>query len=278
MAPPRTLPARSADKHSWKVSSSVHVKKLLVAAALALLPVVALPAPALAAPARDVLQPGAELAADNQVTSANGQYTLVMQQDGNLVLYAKPGKAIWDTHTQGRGLKAVMQKDGNLVVSTPAGKPLYDTATGGHPGAQLAVQNDGNLVIYGADGEVLWGRQLTWSTARPGDVLEPGRVVRSANKKCFLAMQDDGNLVLYTARDKKAIWDSRTGGNPGARAQMQTDGNLVVVSRAPASRPLWDSATGGKPGAWLAVQDDCNMVVYSAGKTPLWDSGTGGRA
>src|SRR3954468_2600024 len=149
MAPPRRSPLARPTGNSWKVSSFVHVKKLLVAAALALLPVVALPAPALAAPARDVLPPGAELAADNKVTSANGQYTLVMQQDGNLVLYAEPGKAIWDTHTQGSGLKAVMQKDGNLVVSMPAGKPLYDTATGGHPGAQLAVQNDGNLVIYG---------------------------------------------------------------------------------------------------------------------------------
>jgi hypothetical protein len=256
----------------------VHVKKLLVAAALALLPVVALPAAASAAPARDVVPPGTELAADRPVTSANGQYSLVMQQDGNLVLYANPGKAIWDTHTQGRGLKAVMQKDGNLVVYTPAGKPQFDTATGGHPGAQLAVQNDGNLVIYGPDGEVLWGRQLTWSTARPGDVLDAGRVVRSANKKCFLAMQDDGNLVLYRAADKKALWDARTGGNPGARAQMQTDGNLVVVSSGPAFRPLWDSATGGRPGAWLAVQDDCNMVVYSAGNKPLWDSGTGGKA
>ena len=73
MAPPRTLPARSADRHSWKVSSFVHVKELLVAAALALLPVVALPAPALAAPARDVVPPGTELAVGAPVTSANGQ-------------------------------------------------------------------------------------------------------------------------------------------------------------------------------------------------------------
>jgi len=91
-------------------------------------------------------------------------------------------------------------------------------------------------------------------------------------------MQKDGNLVLDTARDKKAIWDSRTGGNAGALAQMQADGNLVVVSGGPAFRPLWDSRTGGKPGAWPAVQDDCNMVVYSPGNAPLWDSGTGGRA
>ncbi|MGI5132596.1 hypothetical protein ACQEVB_37740 [Pseudonocardia sp. CA-107938] len=265
-----------------RIEALVHVKRLLVAAAAAMLPIVVVTPVAAAAPAaptvsRGVLPPGATLAPDDQVRSNNGQYTLVMQQDGNLVLYAKPDKAIWDSRTQGSGLRAVMQQDGNLVVYTPDDKPLYDTATGGHPGAKLAVQDDGNLVIYGKGGDVLWGRQLTWGRARSGDVLEPARIIRSANQKCFLAMQEDGNLVLYRTRDKKALWDSRTGGNPGARAQMQGDGNLVVVSSGPAFRPLWDSATGGKPGAWLAVQDDCNLVVYSSNNKPLWDSGTGGK-
>ncbi len=41
-----------------------------------------------------------------------------------------------------------MQDDGNLVVYTPEGKPVWDSGTWNHPGAWLAIQDDGNLVIY----------------------------------------------------------------------------------------------------------------------------------
>ena len=51
----------------------------------------------------------------------------------------------------------VMQSDGNLVVYDGAGSaPVWSTNTAGHPGAALAIQNDGNLVIYDVDGTVLW--------------------------------------------------------------------------------------------------------------------------
>jgi hypothetical protein len=48
-----------------------------------------------------------------------------------------------------------MQTDGNFVVYQGT-KPLWSTSTGGHPGASLAVQDDGNLVVYGKDKKVLW--------------------------------------------------------------------------------------------------------------------------
>lgn len=56
----------------------------------------------------------------------------------------------------------ILQTDGNLVVYDRSGHPLWSTRTSGSGGAnQLAMQDDGNLVLYGASGAV-------WSTGTHG--------------------------------------------------------------------------------------------------------------
>jgi hypothetical protein len=72
--------------------------------------------------------------------------------------------------------------------------------------------------------------------------------------------------VLY--RGRHALWSSLTLSR-GAFAQMQRDGNLVVLNRA--RRALWASGTGGHPGAHLVVQDDSNLVIYARSGRALWD-------
>jgi hypothetical protein len=56
-------------------------------------------------------------------------------------------------------------------------------------------------------------------------------------------MQADGNAVLYASG--RAVWNSRTGGNAGARLVMQNDGNLVVY--AASGKALWASAASRTP-------------------------------
>lgn len=41
-----------------------------------------------------------------------------------------------------------MQGDGNFVLYTASNVPLFHTRTNGRAGAYLAVQDDGNLVVY----------------------------------------------------------------------------------------------------------------------------------
>jgi hypothetical protein len=104
-----------------------------------------------------------------------------MQTDGNFVIYDQ-GSAIWATGTQG----------------------LWG------PPYRLAVQPDGNLVIYGSSAN---------------DVSLPPFGVCHANSACIptwatgtqgrgsapytLKMQDDGNLVLYDSTSS-AVWASGT--------------------------------------------------------------------
>lgn len=105
----------------------------------------------------DTLWANDTLTAGQYLHSPNGQYRLIMQGDGNLVVYSG-GTAIWASGTAGHsGARAVMQGDGNLVVYLGS-NPLWASGTGGHATAAfyLAMQSDGNLVIYTPAGVPLW--------------------------------------------------------------------------------------------------------------------------
>lgn len=124
---------------------------LLVASALVLLPA----SPGSAAAGGTRLLAGERLTSGQSISS-NG-YKLVVQSDGNVVMYASGGRVRWHTRTAGHsGSRLVMQGDGNLVVYSRSGTPLWHTRTNGNPGARLVVQSDGNLVIYSKAGRPLW--------------------------------------------------------------------------------------------------------------------------
>ena len=99
------------------------------------------------------IKPGEGLKAGESFESCNGDFTLDMQTDGNLVLYRneKQGSvARWSTATNRTdGYVAVMQKDGNFVVYGRHSNALWNSRTEGHSDvSEVAVQGDGNLVIY----------------------------------------------------------------------------------------------------------------------------------
>ena len=85
----------------------------------------------------------------------------------------------------------------------------------------LAMQPDGNLVVYSPSGALWWTNTQTYPSA-------------------YAVMQADGNLVVYR-QGGVAVWNSGTQGHPHATLVMQTDGNLVIY--APGAVPLWTSNT-----------------------------------
>ncbi|HZH75013.1 MAG TPA: D-alanyl-D-alanine carboxypeptidase family protein, partial [Archangium sp.] len=88
------------------------------------------------------------------LVSNNGLYRLVLQNDGNLVLYGPDGVR-WTPGAPSTGNQLVLQ-DGNLVLYDTSGKFIWQSGSGGNIGAWLALQHDGNLVVYSASGKVLW--------------------------------------------------------------------------------------------------------------------------
>ena len=64
-------------------------------------------------------------------------------------------RLLWQSATSG-GSKLAMQRDGNLVIYSATGKVLWATNTEGNPGATFILQSDGALVIQSSAGKVLW--------------------------------------------------------------------------------------------------------------------------
>jgi hypothetical protein len=99
---------------------------------------------------------------------------LNMQTDGNLVLYSFEGVAIWASNTWGdAGDYMVFNTIGDFQVTNvnAAGDPyvaLWNAGTylggpndwSGSPGYFLAVQDDGNLVVYDSYLNAVWA--ATW--------------------------------------------------------------------------------------------------------------------
>jgi len=99
---------------------------------------------------------GQTIPAGKYITSCNGRFALHAQAaDGNVVLYGPTG-ALWATYRYGAGNRLVLQGDGNLVVYTPSNQALWSSGTAGNPGARLAIQDDGNLMLYSHFNQVLW--------------------------------------------------------------------------------------------------------------------------
>ena len=91
----------------------------------------------------------------------------------------------------------------------------------------LAMQTDGNLVLYGPGG-YLWA-----SSENSGSAPVPGS---------FLLMQTDGNLVMYApdGRVTFAVY-----GRAGAFLAQQDDANLVLYAPTPGGQvaAIWSTAT-----------------------------------
>jgi hypothetical protein len=103
----------------------------------------------------NVIGPGVSLEVQRKYRA--GDFFLVFQADGNLVVYTKNDVPVWNSGTGGSGADhAVMQTDGNFVVYTPAGVAVWTSGTAGNPGAFAQIQSNGNFVI--CKGVPLWAR------------------------------------------------------------------------------------------------------------------------
>ncbi|MEV5970893.1 FG-GAP-like repeat-containing protein [Streptomyces sp. NPDC051921] len=102
-----------------------------------------------------------------------------------------------------------------------------------------------------------------------GTTIESGKSYSS--NSATLTMQTDGNLVV-TSKAGKALWSSGTAGKIGAKAVMQSNGNLVVYS-ADGATALWQSHTTA-PDGYALLQDRGSLVIYNAAGQSKWSTNT----
>jgi hypothetical protein len=99
-----------------------------------------------------------QLNVNDHLDASDKTSRLIMQNDGNLVLYrSDDGRPIWASNTYRKPVNhAIMQGDGNFVCYDNSGHPFWATDTWGHPGAYIVLQDDGDLVVYGPNNTPLW--------------------------------------------------------------------------------------------------------------------------
>ncbi|WP_322756650.1 hypothetical protein [Frankia sp. Cas3] len=229
--------------------------------------------------------------------SGDGRYGLIMQNDGNLVLYGPapcgflqpdncPGPyGWWATNTGGQpGNRAVMQSDGNLVVYRSDNSAAWASNTSGSGANFVNVRSTGMLVLGKYDGtvvKVLSGAHLdATNLSGYSPQLNAGRQIPTAtyiqaNSRIYhLLLQTDGNLLLY-GPGYHVLWSTHTYGTGVDHLVMQSDGNLVLYRSN--NTAVWASNTQGVPGAYFVMQDDGNGVIYNPSGQAIWSTGTNGQ-
>jgi len=145
------------------------------------------------------------------IVSPNGKFRLIMQSDGNLVLFkTRHYHWIWGTHTSHyrnyAPFKFVVQEDGNMVLYDKDGKSRWDSKTQQEP------------------------KEVEVEEKKKGDKKKE-KTTKKVPWKVELTLQDDGNLVLYR-EDKKVLWSSKTAGRKdvdGADHASLTGGKATAV-------------------------------------------------
>ena len=96
------------------------------------------------------------------LVSPGQKYALIVQTDGNVVVYnLASGAAVWATNTTGRPnlpLRLGLQNDADLVVYDSANNFVWGSLSAGKGNDvyTLTMQDDGNLVVYSSTNQAIW--------------------------------------------------------------------------------------------------------------------------
>lgn len=216
---------------------------------------------------------GEKLTKGSRLTSKNGKFVFTFQKDGNLVTTkVKGGKVVWASGTAGKkkANRLVVQKDGNVVLYSKKNKAFWSTQTVADSprNPRFVLKNNGELVVK-------HGKEVVWSSKnapvvyghvlKAGTSLRPGDKMVSKNKKFQFIFQKDGNLVTYNVKKKKAVWNSRTAGETEAKKlTLEKDGMLVLRSKR--GDVIWASDSDSASG-----EHDITLKLTKKGKLKIKD-------
>ena len=123
-------------------------------------------------PVNNSISSGKSMKVNDRINSPDGKHYLVMQSDGNVVIYTtKNNNPIWATDTYGSG-----------------------------NGCHFDMQEDGHLVLYNAYNEAIW--------ASGTHVSRDSKYAQKAWKPVKFVFENGGHLVLYSDTGKK-VWSSK---------------------------------------------------------------------
>lgn len=132
----------------------------------------------------DKISIGEVLNTDEYLVSSNGDYRLTLQGDGNLVLRDwQTRDALWSSKSNGdSAVELILQNDGNLVLYTAGNSPVWASNTVGSGANELILNDDGSLVLY-QGGSSVWG--VNQDTGGGGDTGGTGSITHVGTTEVY---------------------------------------------------------------------------------------------
>lgn len=165
----------------------------------------------------------------------------------NAIVVGERLRPTWQLTASDWACRMVMQDDGNLVIYDRDDGVLWATGTDGNPGAELRFQDDGNVVIYGQGGDALWA---TGTDGEPVTRFGLDGACRAT------AWSDAGPVWLAEMLRMQAIPTGRfTQGSPigeGGRANERPQREVTIsrpfrMSATEVTNALWIEVMGRAP-------------------------------
>jgi len=189
---------------------------------------------------------------------------MIFQTDGNLVWYVH-NVAEWSSGTYGTGQTLALQGDGNVVIYSASGTALYASNWGSIMAKFTTPDLEKELFIN-------WGQHshsVNHSTRAQGGYGTPSALSAleymdwgAEGANCTV---ENRQILLRsparTLAPGQFCWSTDNG-----TLVFQSDGNLVEYVGGAAR---WSSGTWGR-GAQFAFQTDGNIVIYNASGAPIW--------
>lgn len=205
-----------------------------------------------------------QLEVGDSLVSANWEFYMPVQRDGNVVIYpdrplAKGERVPWQTNTYYAGEGSILRlQDGNLSVFDAQGRAIWSSRTGPNYNpafsfedtypVKAVLENDGNLHLKSIRDNVVWQSQK-------------------------------GNLYGKGNAFPPQTWSLKAGekqtNNYGFALELEQNGNLRLYKVEQPKTTLWETGTSMKGlGSHLDMQADGHLVLYDSQKKVPWKSGT----
>ncbi|GAB3249174.1 DUF6924 domain-containing protein [Kineosporia babensis] len=233
-----------------------------------------------------VLRPGEHLS-DRAVSSPNGEFSLVHQHDGNVVIYRNAdGHAVWATGTNFQGDvdlgartgRLTLRENGSLAVQDSDGIYLWQSPAQPNPAQlSLVVTDRGQALLVDGSGREVWYSPRppeywrVWKSVSDGHRLRRGQTLRgqsltSANGR-FTLVWDHGGQVYLREKDVGVRWLRRL--EPGAGLVMDDEGSLDV--RHPnGTVSSWTLAPSWQGVHECYVSDEGRITLADGSGQVLW--------
>lgn len=211
------------------------------------------------------------------IKSSDGRFKMILQGDGNLVVYGPTG-AIWSAKRSDIDY-VVFQGDGNLVGYRNGAAASWASGTGGKGATSLTLQNDGRAVIRTAAGAELWATPLPPIAPVSGWPQRSGWAYRVALTRSW-GTSSSPWFAVHIGSDRALYWS--TNGSSWTRMASTWATDVAAYTNADGRVELfnvggngviwhtWQTTPGGPFAPWVSRGGAFKAVAVTRGVSSGW--------